>query len=120
VRLLLDNHISGRRVGQALRRLGHDVRAADEEEDLQRFGDEQLLALAASERRLMVTCDVGDFASITGAWAQVGRRHAGCAILVGIRNNEFGSIVRQLEQTLIDRPKESDWIDHVAFVSRRH
>jgi hypothetical protein len=45
VRLLLDAHISGRRIATALRKRGRDVRAADEERDLDGMTDEALLEL---------------------------------------------------------------------------
>lgn len=64
MKLFLDAHVSGRRIGHVLRQAGHDVRAADEERGLDGWTDEQLLELAASEGRVMVTFDVADFPDI--------------------------------------------------------
>jgi len=49
VKLFLDAHISGTRIARALREAGHDVRAADEERELDGLTDEELLSIAAAE-----------------------------------------------------------------------
>jgi hypothetical protein len=46
VRLFLDAHISGPRIAPALGEAGHDVRAADEERELDGLTDEDLLSIA--------------------------------------------------------------------------
>jgi hypothetical protein len=69
VRVFLDAHVSGRRVASALRELAHDVRAASEERELDGMTDDDLLALAASEDRIMVTFNVADFPDIVRRWA---------------------------------------------------
>ncbi len=74
LRLFLDAHISGPRIARALRERGHDVRAADQERELDGFEDERLLELAAQEGRVMVTFDVKDF-TVIGPPA--GRRRVG-------------------------------------------
>jgi predicted nuclease of predicted toxin-antitoxin system len=58
VKLFLDAHISARRVAARLCEQGHDVRAADEERELDRVTDEDLLSIAAAEGRVFVTFDV--------------------------------------------------------------
>ena len=116
--LFLDAHISGRRVATALRDRGHDVRAASEERELDGITDDDLLLLAASENRIMVTFNVADFPDIVGRWAEEGRAHAGCMIVVGIDHSEFGRIVRALQRWLDARPDPDDWRDHTCFVAR--
>jgi Domain of unknown function (DUF5615) len=64
VRLFLDAHVSARRIVRALREQ-HDIRAADEERELDGWEDEGLLALATEQGRIMVTFNVKDFARIT-------------------------------------------------------
>lgn len=119
MRLFLDAHISARRVARALRRAGHDVRAVDEERALDGTSDEDLLAMATAEDRVMVTFDVGDFARIARRWAQAGQPHAGCAVVVGIDHGEFGTIIRSLRRSFeVDRPDPEDWRDHLRFVRR--
>ncbi|MEX1006234.1 MAG: DUF5615 family PIN-like protein [Acidimicrobiia bacterium] len=118
MRLFLDAHVSGRRVARALRKEGHDVQAADEERDLDGMTDEDLLALATADERLLVTFNVADFPNIVRRWAEEGRPHAGCAIVVGIDHSEFGTIVRVIQRTLADRPDPKEWRDYTVFVAR--
>lgn len=119
MRLLLDAHLSGRRVASALRDRGHDVRALDEERAPDGWTDEAVLALAAEEQRILVACDVKDFARITRVWAEAGRKHAGCALLVGIDHAAFGSILRAIEAAFAARPEPGARLDHTAFVLPR-
>jgi hypothetical protein len=118
VKIFLDAHISGPRVATALRANGHDVRAADEERELDGFTDEQLLSLASAEERIFITFDVKDFPVIVRRWAEGGRKHAGCAIVVGIDHGEFGAILEAVDRELRARPEQSCWIDCTLFVAR--
>jgi hypothetical protein len=118
VKLFLDAHISARRVATPLRDQGHDVRAADEERELDRFTDEELLSIAAAEGRIFVTFDVKDFPVIARRWAEAGRAHAGCAIVVGIDHGQFGAILDRLARELAARPDEADWMDLTLFLAR--
>lgn len=119
MRIFLDAHISGQRVASALRAHGHDVRAADEERELDGATDEDLLALAAAENRVMVTFDVKDFPVIARRWAEAGRQHAGCAIVVGIDHSEFGTIIGAIQREMESRPEQQAWADHTLFIARR-
>jgi Domain of unknown function (DUF5615) len=119
LRLFLDAHISGPRIASALREAGHDVRAADEERELDGWGDEELLALAAEEERVMVSFDVKDFPEIARRWAEAGRAHAGLAIVVGIDHGEFGEILRALEGPFEERAEPGRWRKCTLFVPRR-
>jgi hypothetical protein len=118
MRLFLDAHISGPRIATALRDAGHDVRAADDERELDGATDEDLLSLATSEGRVFVTFDVKDFPVIARRWAEAGREHAGCAIVVGIGHGEFGAILKTLNRQLEARPQQHDWNDYTLFVAR--
>jgi len=117
VRLFLDAHVSARRIATALRE-HHDVRAADEERELDGWEDERLLALASEESRIMVTFNVADFARITTEWAAAGTSHAGCLLIVGIDHAEWGLILRVIERALASRPDQESWIDHTACGTR--
>ncbi len=120
MRLLLDAHVSGRRVGRALREAGHDVRAADEEEELRGLEDASLLALAASEGRVLVTFDVKDFLPILREWAEGGRRHAGCVLVASsLRHEHFGAVISGIANALDELPEREDWTDRVHWLSRR-
>ena len=81
--------------------------------------DDNLLALAASDERILITFNVADFPRIVRSWAEEGRTHYGCAIIVGIDHSEFGVIIRVIERTLAVRPNPKDWLDYTCFVSRR-
>src|SRR5438105_4825039 len=118
MRLFLDAHVSGRAIAGALRERGHDVHAADEERELDGWDDEALLALAASERRIMVTFNVRDFPRILGEWAGGGKHHAGCLLVVGIDHAEFGLILRVIDTALAIRPAASAWRDYAAWGTR--
>jgi len=118
LRLLLDAHISGPRIAAALRALGHDVRAADEERELDGWADEELLALAGAENRVMVTFDVKDFPEIARRRAEAGRSHAGLAIVVGVDHGEFGTIQRILRKLFEETGEGVQWRERTCFVSR--
>lgn len=118
MRLMLDAHISGPRIAEALRKRGHDVRAADEDRDLDGWTDEDLLALAASEGRVMVTFDVKDFPLIARRWAEASRPHEGCAIVVGTDHGEFGVIPEALDRLFEIRSDPRAWHDYTCFVAR--
>ena len=118
MRLFLDAHISGSRIAGALRERGQDVRAADEERELDGWADEALLALASEEERIFVTFDAKDFPEVARRWAEAGRPHAGLAIVVGIDHGEFGTILRVVEGLFEERSDPGAWREHTCFVAR--
>ncbi len=101
-----------------MREAGHDVRAADEERELDGRGDEELLALAAAEQRVMVTFDVKDFPDIARSWAEAQRAHAGLVIVVGIDHGEFGEILRVLQALFEERGEPAARSGCTYFASR--
>ena len=94
------------------------MRSADEERQLDGLADEQLLELAATETRAMITFDVKDFTVIARRWAEAGREHAGLGIVVGIDHGEFGAILDVLSRELTARPEQSDWANLTLFIAR--
>lgn len=76
VRLLLDEMISPK-VAAQLRDRGHEVYAIAERADLVALPDDEVLALGAVERRIVVTLNIGDFAILDGRWRSQGRTHGG-------------------------------------------
>jgi hypothetical protein len=119
VRLLLDAHVSGPKVGRRLEENGHDVRALDQEPELEGLDDDEVLALAASERRILVTHNVADFPAILREWAAAQRAHAGVILVYGIDHSEFALVARGIERWLLLRPAQSDWRDFPAVLDRR-
>lgn len=75
MRMFLDARVWSRRVARALGEAIQPARAADEDKDLEGSGDEDLLALAALEIRVLVTFDAKDFVPILREWAEGGRHH---------------------------------------------
>lgn len=118
MRLFLDAHVSARRIAAALREQGHDVRAADEERELDGWEDERLLELATTERRIMVSFNVKDFARLATEWAAAGTEHAGMLLIVGVDHAEFGLMLRIIEAALDARPTQGAWIGYAAWGTR--
>lgn len=100
MRLLLDEMISPK-VAVRLRALGHDVYAIAERADLVQLPDEQVLALAAEENRVVVTFDIADFAALAGQWADQRRTHRGILFVstASFRQDRglVGALVRALD-----------------------
>jgi hypothetical protein len=119
VRILLDAHVSGRRIGNALRADGHDVLALDEDVDLGALPDPDVLALAAAERRLLVTFDRRHFPPLLRQWAEAGQMHHGCIIVYGLDPAEFGLILRGIRRLLDERPRQEDWVDLADALTRQ-
>ena len=118
MRLLLDAHVSGPNVGRKLTASGHDVRALDQERDLEGLDDDSVLALATGERRILVSHNVSDFPRILREWATSDRSHAGVILVYGIGHNEFELVIKGIERWLDVRPQQDEWIDYPAVVAR--
>ena len=118
MRLLLDAHVSGPKVGGPLGERGHNVRALDQEPELEGLGDEDVLALASEDRRILVTDNVADFPGILREWAAGGHSHAGAILVYGTGQSEFGLIARGIEHWLELRPGQEEWLDFAAIISR--
>ena len=84
-RLLLDEMLSGT-IAVQLRDRELDVTAVVEDVSLLSTPDEDLLAYATDQRRVLVTANIADFAAIANDWRAVGRTHSG---LVYIANRTF-------------------------------
>jgi predicted nuclease of predicted toxin-antitoxin system len=118
VRLLLDAHVSGPKVGRRLEQAGHDVRALDQEPALEGLDDDEVLALAATEQRILVTHNVADFPPILREWAATQRAHAGVILIYGIDHSESALIARGIERWLELRPHQAESGDFPAILDR--
>jgi predicted nuclease of predicted toxin-antitoxin system len=118
LRLLLDAHVSGPRVGRRLRARGHDVSALDQEPVLEGLDDEEVLATAAAEQRILVTHNVRDFPVTLREWAAAQRSHAGVILVYGIDHREFAVVVRGIERCLELYPDTAGWQDLALVVDR--
>lgn len=74
--LLLDEMLSGA-IAEQLRARGIDVVAVVDDPALVGMADEDLLAHAATQQRVLVTANIGDFVAIAIDWRAAGRGHAG-------------------------------------------
>lgn len=111
MRLILDAHLSGRRIVAPLRADGHDVMALAEAKELDGLTDAQVLEFAVEQRRILVTRNSKDFAPLLREWAEAGRHHSGCILVWSEPHDRFGPIVRKVRAVLQDRPRPSDWND---------
>ena len=118
MRLLLDAHVCGPNVGQRLQAKGHDVLALDQEPALEGLDDENVLALASEDQRILVIHNIRDFPEILRDWAQAQRSHAGAILVCGIDHSEFELIVGGVEHWLELYPEPASWIDLAAVLDR--
>ena len=118
MQFLLDAHVSGPRVGQRLTVGRHEVRALDQEPALEGLDDDDVLALAAAEERILVTHNVRDFPAILREWSAAGREHSGVINVYGIDHREFDVIVGGIERCLELYPEPATWRDLAVVVNR--
>ncbi|CAN5714713.1 hypothetical protein BH18ACT11_BH18ACT11_13120 [soil metagenome] len=114
MRLMLDAHISGSKVGRALQELGHDVQAT---EKLERVSDVVLLEMATEEGRVLVTHNAKDFLRILIERAPE-KSHAGLVLIPSsIKLNDFGAIISGIHGTVSVLSQE-EWVDRVEWMKR--
>ena len=117
MRLMLDAHISGPRVGEALESMDHAVRAVDQERELERLPDGLLFDLAVEENRIMVTQNVKDFMQILKQRPPE-MSHSGLLLIPhSVRLNDFGTMISGIQRTLRGLSQE-DWVDRVEWMRR--
>jgi len=122
LKLLLDEHLSGR-VAAGLRRRQSRVPVfgmADWEEGAYLgLDDSELLMRAARQGLTLVTYDRRTIPPILKAWAQDERRHVGVIFIdeKALSHSDIRGLVRAL-LTLIEETVEWDWTDRVCFLRR--
>lgn len=109
MRLLLDANLSPRRIAVPLRKSGHDVLALAEDAAYEGLSDPQVLELAASEARVLVTRNSRDFAPIAREWAEAQRSHAGLILIWTLDHSQFAEIVAGIERQLDRWPSQEQW-----------
>lgn len=109
MRLLLDANLSPRGVGARLRTAGHDVLALAESSTCEGLSDRQVLEMAASERRVLVTRNSRHFAPLAREWAEAQRQHAGLILIWTLDHSEFAGIVAGVEGYLQRWPSPDQW-----------
>jgi hypothetical protein len=111
MRVLLDAQLSPHRIGAALAERGHDVRSIASDAALGALPDPDVLELAATERRVLITRNSRDFAPLLRLWAEAGRHHSGCILVWALQHHQFGLIVEGVTALLEARPTPDDWTD---------
>jgi hypothetical protein len=116
LRLLLDANLSPRGVADRLRDMGHDVLALAEDAAFEGLSDPQVLELATTEQRVLVTGNSRDFAPLAREWAEAQRAHAGLILIWTLDHSQFTGIVAGVELYLERWPAQDQWRDlTVAF-----
>lgn len=118
MRLLLDEHVSARKLGRRLRDDGHDIRAIGDEPGLIGLDDPEVLALASRDGRILLTFNHRDFAPLLREWAESGRHHSGCIIVFGIDHGEIGLTLRGVSALLTERDEQAAWADISEALTR--
>jgi hypothetical protein len=119
VRLMLDVHLSGPVVGEALRKRGHDVLAVDQSPELRELEDPELLRLAKQEGRILVTSNIGDFMEHITEWAYAGESHTGIIMVVyQAPRARFGLLIRGIEE-LLEGTSQEQWTDQIRWLGLR-
>jgi hypothetical protein len=85
---------------------------------LEGLDDEEVLATAAAEQRILVTHNVRDFPVTLREWAAAQRSHAGVILVYGIDHREFAVVVRGIERCLELYPDTAGWQDLALVVDR--
>ena len=93
------------RIAEILRARGLDVVSAHEVPGNSQLDDRSQLLYAADAGRALVTCDIEDFAELTGEFIGTNREHAGIVLVPpSFRTDEFAAIADALDQVARDYP----------------
>jgi predicted nuclease of predicted toxin-antitoxin system len=116
LRLLLDANLSPRGIAAKLRDAGHDVLALAEDASFEGLPDPEVLELATSEGRVLITRNSRDFAPLAREWAEAQRSHAGLILIWTLDHSQFAEIVAGVEHQLDLWPSQERWRElTVAF-----
>jgi hypothetical protein len=92
------------------------VLALAEDASYEGLPDPQVLELAATEQRILITRNSRDFAPLARQWAEAQRQHAGLILIWTLDHSQFNGIVAGIERRLAQRPIQQQWQDiTVAF-----
>lgn len=97
--LLLDEMISPA-VAEGLHARDIDAYGIAERSDLRSLSDPDVLDLATSEHRILVTMNIKDFQLLDRQWAVLGRDHGGIVFVTHKRFPRLGGAVGQLVEAL--------------------
>jgi len=111
LKLLLDEMFSPL-IAAELRARGHDAVAIKERDEWQSLSDPDVLALARTEQRAVVTANLRDFRPLHAELvAPGGEGHAGMVFVptsFGLTRAATGQVVAALEARLAEYPRDGD------------
>jgi len=102
------------RLARALRRRGYDV-STTPETGLMSCSDEEQLAYAASQSRVLVTHNITHSPGVYDDWWERGREHAGIIVIAG--QPSVGEMLRQME-ALLNRYDAEELHNMLFFLSQ--
>lgn len=110
------------RLARELRERGLDAEAVDERPALRGLADEELLAIASAEERVLLSENVADFMRLYGEWAEGGRAHAGIVIALSGRFSRtpagYEALVSALAELCAKRPEREGLVSAVHFLAQ--
>jgi len=120
LKLLLDEMFSPL-VAAALRPRGHDAVAIKEQDEWQSLSDPEVIALARTEQRAVVTANLRDFRPLHAQLvAPGGDGHTGMVFVpttVRLTRDATGSIVEALEVLLAQYPGDADLVNGETWIA---
>jgi hypothetical protein len=91
----------------------------ERDKNLEGLRDEDVLELAISEDRVLITDNVADFLPLIGDLVSSGRPHPGYILIPNsFRNEDFGPLISAIDRELREVPRE-EWTDRVGGWARR-
>ena len=106
--LLLDEMLSPA-IALSLCELGCDASAVAQRAELRSLPDLDILEAALSEGRVVVTCNVRDFALLDREWMAAGRAHAGIIYVSSRRFPAVEASTRAIASALAERHRLDRW-----------
>lgn len=90
--------------------------ALAEDASFEGLPDPQVLELASSEQRVLITRNSRDFAPLARQWAEAGRPHGGIILIWTLDHSQFTKILVGIKRHLQQRTTQEQWRDiTVAF-----
>jgi predicted nuclease of predicted toxin-antitoxin system len=121
MRLLLDAHLSPA-IARQLQREGVDAVALRDwlGGSHRQALDDQILAVAASDQRVLVTYDRRTIPPLLKEWAETSQQHAGVVLVdeQTLQPADIGGLLRAL-RALVAEHGDDDWQDRVIFLRAR-
>lgn len=95
IKMLIDEDVSkGPQLAAALRRRGFDA-VAIQEINRQGCSDEAQLNYAATEERVLLSCNIAHFTALAKEWHKLGREHPGIVLSEQFTGRQFGDLLRR-------------------------